>query len=445
MAEKNNLLKNIFSLSLIQIANNLLPILSVPIIVRIIGPDKFGIINFATTVVSYFILLTNYSFDLTASRAIALNKDDLDNRSKVFNEVLYSKLLLLAFSLIIFICLLFFLPRFQNEKELAIFSFLIVFSFVFFPTWLYQGMQELYSIGIFNFVTKFLFTILVVIVVRQKEDYIWQPFIISVASIAVSLAAFFYAIKRYQIKIKKISIRNIFDVIWREKTVFFSYISINIYVTAGIIILGLMQSNKDVAFFSASWRLLIIIHTVVTTPLGLALYPYIGESFGISKEKGIERVKMTTPFVVGLTLIIAPIIWVFAPLIILLFYGEQFRPAILVFRIISLLPFFLGLNNLMGVQTMLNLKWDKAYSAIISLGAVIGIILNLVLINYFSFIGAAWSWLLTEVSIAILFWTYLLKNNIMLLDREYFNIGFLTSHFKTIIHPLKQKWARRND
>src|SRR5687768_11201833 len=128
--ENSSLFKNFLSLSLLQAANNVLPIISIPIIVRIIGPDKFGVINFASVVMSYFILLTNYGFDLTATRAIALNRHNGQTRSNVFNEVLYAKLLLFGMSLLIFLVLLNTMPQLREEKQVAIYSFLIVFSFV---------------------------------------------------------------------------------------------------------------------------------------------------------------------------------------------------------------------------------------------------------------------------------------------------------------------------
>lgn len=59
-----------------------------PIIVRIIGPDKFGALNFSASLITYFSLLINYGFDLTATRAIAKNKDNKEERNRIFSEVL---------------------------------------------------------------------------------------------------------------------------------------------------------------------------------------------------------------------------------------------------------------------------------------------------------------------------------------------------------------------
>jgi len=54
MSDKKNLVKNILSLSIVQIANYVLPLASVPIIVRIIGPDSME--SLITIVHSWLIL-----------------------------------------------------------------------------------------------------------------------------------------------------------------------------------------------------------------------------------------------------------------------------------------------------------------------------------------------------------------------------------------------------
>ena len=75
---KKGLLKNVFSLSVVQIANYVFPFITVPIVSRIIGPDKFGVLSFASSFVTYFTLLINLGFDLSATRAIAANRNTVE-------------------------------------------------------------------------------------------------------------------------------------------------------------------------------------------------------------------------------------------------------------------------------------------------------------------------------------------------------------------------------
>ena len=130
-SEKKNLSKSFFSLSIVQAANSILPIISVPYVSRIIGPDKFGLINFAASFIAYFTLFIGFGFDLSASRKIAQDPDNKAHRSKVFSEVFYAQNILFFISLIVFSVLLYAVPQFRDNKQLMIYTFLICISHMF--------------------------------------------------------------------------------------------------------------------------------------------------------------------------------------------------------------------------------------------------------------------------------------------------------------------------
>ncbi|CUS87083.1 Polysaccharide biosynthesis protein [Candidatus Kryptonium thompsonii] len=89
--EHKILLKNIFSLSILQFANYVLPLITIPYVVRVIGPDKFGLISFAQAFATYFLLVVNYGFDLSATREISSNRDNKNTLVRIYSNVLFTK------------------------------------------------------------------------------------------------------------------------------------------------------------------------------------------------------------------------------------------------------------------------------------------------------------------------------------------------------------------
>ena len=173
--EHKILLKNTFSLSILQFANYVLPLITIPYVVRVIGPDKFGLISFAQAFATYFLLVVNYGFDLSATREISSNRDNKNTLVRIYSNVLFTKAFLFTLCTLIFTSLIFLIPKFRENILVFIVSYLIVAGYVLFPTWLFQGLEKLYITSIFNFIVKLLFTIGIFIFVRNKNDFYLVP------------------------------------------------------------------------------------------------------------------------------------------------------------------------------------------------------------------------------------------------------------------------------
>jgi O-antigen/teichoic acid export membrane protein len=436
---KKGVIKNVFSLGVVQIANYVFPFITVPIVSRIIGPDKLGVINFASAFMAYFTILINFGFDLSATRAIAAQRNNLEARTRIFNEVVSAKLLLFAVSVILFVGSLFVFPQLRDEKQVAIYSFLLCFSWVITPNWLYQGMQELSRIAIFNLVTKVLFTVVILFLVKQKEDYVWQPLAISVAQIIVGIFSFVFAIKRYKIKLGLSKLRPVFSLLWSERIIFFSMVVVNLYTTTNIVLLGFMQNNEQVGYYTAGWKLITIIQSLIAIPLSQALFPFIGTAFSQGREKGLKIVNQLFPIVTALTGFASMCLFLFGPLTIKIIYGDKFGPSVGVFRVLAFIPMIICWSNLLGIQTMINLKMDKIFFRITAAGAVISVLLNLVLVTRFGFIGTAWCWLLTEIFITSCLYIVLTRKGIKVIDFTYFTPGHFRKFLKPLILTVRQR------
>jgi PST family polysaccharide transporter len=439
---KRGLVKNVFSLGLVQVANYVFPFITVPIVSRIIGPDKFGVLSFSSSFVTYFTLLINFGFDLSATRAIAANRNNVEERNKIFNQVVLAKVLLFSVSILLFLIALFTVPQLRNEKEVAIFSFIVCLSWVITPNWLYQGMQELSRVAMFNLVTKVIFTVIILLVIREKSDYIWQPLAISVAQLIVGVYSFTYALRRYSIRLQRTQLQPVLQLLWKERVIFFSMVVINLYTTTNVVLLGFLQSPTQVGYYSAGYRLIVIIQSLISIPLSQAKFPFIGSAFAQSREKGLHVVKQMLPVVTVLTFSAAFILWLFGPLVIMLIYGHKFEPSIMVFRILAFVPVVIGWSNLFGIQTMINLKMDKIFFRITAIGAVASILLNFLFVTRFGFIGTAISWVLTEILIVVSMYAVLAKNGINIVEKKYFAPSNFIKYLKPIILTVKQKINR---
>lgn len=408
--------KNFLALSVLQVTNYIFPLITVPYISRIFGPDIYGLLNFATSILAYFGLLVNYGFDLSASRDIAQNRDDKHKVNEIFNNVLFSKLLLYAVATIIFLIVLFSIDKIYSNKTLYLILFFGSIFNVFFPTWFFQGMEKLNITAIFNFIVRFIFTVLIFLLIKTKEDFLLYPITTIFGQVIVSIMAMYLITKQFGVNLRIPQLNVIFVTIKESWRIFATTVLINLYTTTNFILLGFLAGNYEVGIYSAAYKVVIIVMSILSAPLGQALYPNIGYYFSISYKEGINKIYKAIKYVVPITLIPSVISFLFPQVFITVLFGEKFDDAIHTLKILSFIPLIIGLSNIFGIQGLLNLKKDNYVYGITAIGAAIGISLNFLLVPIYKQNGTAISWLLTEIIITILMFFAFVKNTNFVAD-----------------------------
>ncbi|WP_240734649.1 flippase [Hymenobacter sp. UV11] len=398
---------NVASLFSVQIANFLLPLLTVPYVVRIIGPEKLGLLNFSQAYVTYFSLLINYGFDMAAVRSIAANRDDKEATNRIFSQVMAGKTLLWVLSTVIFVIVSLSNPEFKQHLFLHVCTYLVCIGTVLSPFWLYQAMEDLGRVALFNLAVKLIFSLSVLLLIRQASDYFYQNLAISVSQILVSVGALYVAMRRFNIRFRWPTFPELRTRFREDRTLFFSSVTITIYASSNIFILGLMSLPYNVGIYAAGTRLEGMAESFVGLALNQAFFPIVAQAFGQGREQGLRMVRNTFFPLFILMSIVAVGLWLVGPFVLTLLYGAKFQDASTILRIVCVLPLIIGLSNLLGLHTMLNLRMDRAFFMVTAVGSVVGLALNWLLVRRYAHVGAAYALVLTELYITLAMYGYL--------------------------------------
>jgi PST family polysaccharide transporter len=409
-AAYKRIMSNILSLFSLQGLNYILPLVTFPYLTRVLGPDKYGAIAFATAFISYFQVLTDYGFNFSATREISINRENKVHVSKTFSSVLTTKFLLMILSFVLMSVIVFGFSKFRSDWLLYFFTFGLVIGNLLLPTWFFQGMEKMKYISLLNMGTLLIYTALIFIFIRHPSDYLYVPLINSIGAITIGIIALNLVHRDFNVKFAVPSLKDIKYQMKEGWHIFVSTVAISFYTTSNTFILGFFASNTIVGYYSVAEKIVLMVVGLLN-PVSQSIYPYVSSLATKSKEAAVNFIKKLTLIIGSSTFIVSVLLFLVAGPVLTLLAGDQFSHSIQLLQILSFLPFIIGLSNVFGVLFLFAFgysQWVSKVQFIIGLGYPILII---PMAYYLSDVGTALSLLIVETIITLSFWKLYKKAN----------------------------------
>lgn len=390
--ERKSLVENLSYLSLLQLANYVFPLITLPYLSRTIGVYGFGKLAFAGAVMLWFRTVVDWGFNFTATKEVVRVRDDARKISVIFSDVLWAKILLLSVSFLVLIILIFTIPLFRENALVLALSFLLLPGHIAFPEWFFQAMEKMKYITILNVLSKLVFTIAVFVVIRHESDYYFQPLLSALGYLIAGMIAFFLIVKRWNVRIVKPNIKRVLEMLKSGTSVFINTIIPNIFSSLSVVLLGFWGGVKSTGLFDAGNKFITIGHQV-TNILSRTFFPVLARK--------IDKHGMYTHICLSVALVISVLLFLFAPLLINVFFTEEFIGAVIVLRIKAFCVFFVALNRVYGVGYLLLKNRERMMQNVTTICSVIGFVIMLPLVWFFDYIGAALAILISQALIGI--------------------------------------------
>ncbi len=406
------LIQNFSSLSILQFSNYLFPLITFPYLVRVLGPDKFGLVNFAAAFVTYFNVLTDYGFNLSATQAISVNRDDKNKINEIFSSVLVIKSGLFLVGALIFLILVFTINKFSSDSLVYIFSFLMVIGTVLFPVWFFQGIEKMKYITFINISVKALWVLFVFLLIHSPSDVLLLVILNGSSFVLIGIVSQIIIRLKFKVEFVFPPYSEIKKQLVEGWYIFVSTASITLYTTSNIFILGLFANNTVVGYFAAADKIRIAIQGLFGNA-SQTIFPHLSKLFKESKRQAIVFVKKYLKFSMIASGILTVFTFIFAKEIILIVVGSKFIHSINVLRIIVFLPIIILLSNIFGIQVMLNLGYKKEFFRVILFAGIVNLILSFILVPLYFEMGTAVAVLITEIIVTAGMYGFVRKKKIL--------------------------------
>ena len=333
--------KNFTYLSVVQALNLLLPLATYPYLIRVLGRDTYGLYVFACGIVSYYVFVVDFGFNIVAPKEIANNRDDKRKISEIVTYVFSIKLLLALLCLLTCFALVSFIPFLHDNVALHYLCFLTCLANLFFPTWFFQGMEKMKYVAYINLLSRGLFTVLVFLLVKKQTDYLWLPILNFLGVIIGGIICCYLLFVKYNIRFTAIHTEKMKYYITQNVPFFVSRLSNVVNNETNTILLGSLAGMNSVAYYDLAKKIMNIAVIPFTT-LNEATYPYV------ARTKDMRLVaKLLLAVAIGGILLYALIAF-FSKEVILLLGGSELLGSQPVFFILGLMIPLSGITFFLG-------------------------------------------------------------------------------------------------
>lgn len=392
-----NLSFNLF----LSLSNILFPIVTFPYVSRILGPEGIGKVQFVNSFAQYFILIAALGIPVYGIREVSKLSGDIIGLKKLFTTLLVLNIITSFFFLAVFTIIVYCVPSlYENLKFYFVGGIGLLFSFSNID-WFFSGLQKFKLIALRSFFVKVFFLILLFVTVNDKQDTFPYLIILTGSSILNNIYNIFSA--RNYFKLSLIDRSDFFIHLKPLIFIFSSIVISSVYSSLDTIILGFIKGFKDVGYYSAASRL-VKVGIPILTALSTVLLPKIAQTFRDKDDVKTQKLlSQGLSYVILIGIPIAIGLIALSKEIVLFFSGLEFIEASLTLQIMAPTTLIIGFSTVWVVLILSPNSKDKEGAITVSIGLVISIILNFLLIPIYGHIGAAVSNLISELGVMLCF------------------------------------------
>ncbi len=361
-------IKNFISLVVLQGAYYIIPLITLPYLVKVLGTENYGIIAYSLAFVQYFVITSDFGFNLSAPREIALNQEDIKKISEIFSSVIILKVGIALLGFILFTGIVLLFPKLNNYKEVLFLTYGVVIGRSLLPVWLFQGMEKMKLITFVNIFSRLIYLICIFVFVKKQTDILLVPLFNSIGFILAAFVGLYLSFKVLKVRFYFPQIKTIIFYLSDSFNFFLSRISVSVYTISNTFIIGTFGSMEMAGIYAIAEKLFTALQGIYH-PLVNALYPFITKEQNVKIFKKIFSISVLSNFLMIL------IVFMFSDRLFNLLFSNYAIESIKVFKILIFACLIIAPSILLGYPFLAAFGHPKFTNYSVILASLIHLIL----------------------------------------------------------------------
>jgi len=425
---------NFSSQFIVNIISQLLGLITLPYITRVLGPEKFGEYNLASSFLGYAGIIASFGF----TQYVARELPRLEDVSKLVNpsQTLYLIMSMIGFTFMVVVGLI--VNASSDFFLLCIILGLGTVSGTFNFTGVFIAKDQLFRVSYLKLIGQCIFIPLMFIVLSSQNHLIRYALLSVVCYVVLPslISAFLYAKYfgnfRFTLKYDK----------WQDLKkdslhIGFTNISSQVNAYFGTMYIGLVISTTDLGYYTAAFKIFMLFN-VVYNLLQTVVWPTISRLYISS----IEKLKKFLIYYLYSCIILGVgsglLVFTFADLIITLLFGSDFYRSIFLLKVLALGLLPITPLAILFAGSLIPCNGSKEFLYASLSGSIVSIIFIIVLSSFYGLTGVVASLVLSELSITIIGAIFLIKK--LDLNKEFiYDIFLIKKNLKEIYLMITQE------
>lgn len=350
MSKNHSLAQNIIAKGALNIFNALLPLILTTYVYRVLGPINIGNIEYATSIIGYFMmfgLLGTYNYGL---REISANRNNPVLVRNIFKNLLCINLFSNIIAISAYIVFVYF---WVHDPLLRAISWILcgnLISQVFYIEWYNEAMEEFRFITIKTVAIRLLSLFFIFVFVKKLEDVYIYVAITSGVTIINYLVSYIYARRESGIPLRELfTDLNPKPYIIPLLTIMVLNNTVVLYTMADRTILGYFTGPENVAYMALGGKIVEVTRTLLLS-IVFATLPRLSLYLREDKELYQAGVLKIMRLVLFLTIPAGIGLFLLSPNVVYIFGGADFSGAVPVMRLFSIRMIMLGIEAIIYNQ-----------------------------------------------------------------------------------------------
>lgn len=429
----DKLKRNFFFQVLLTLFNVLFPLIIMPYIFRVLGPEKMGLFSFFDSFVTFFIIGGLIGIPTYGFRELGKYKDDNCKRSKLVSELITIGIFSNILISIIYYLVIFYL-YYSDPLKFSISAILglRLLINIFVVDWVYQGIEEFKFISIRVIFLRLINCIFIFALVKNSNNVI-EYAAITVFYFFTEAIISFFSLKKFKINIKINDLE-----IWRHvKPLCYVLVMSNSYFlfrSFDKLALGFGDFTSEVAFYRTGEGVINIIYQLLIT-IAFVSVPHLVR---LAKTDFKEFNKYLTKLYSFLLYLAVPAcfgLFILSEEVVLIYAGEQYLSAALSLKIFSVYMLFLVIQGFFSSQVLFILNKEKVIIKFFFITGFINVFLKVVFNKYLNSDNVILMTLIMQIILTYLIYYYAktkLSINVKIINNQILFYIIIASSFYII-------------